>query len=187
MPGLLLTNTLAAYGTLFLLFASAATLVALSAPSLVPRWKERLNARYGLWFGTIFVAFGTLVTLYYSEVLGQAPCSLCWIQRVFLYPQVVILGIGALIADRRAVLYATVLSLLGAGVALYHHALQVGLLPHLPCPADAGALDCALPTFMAWGFISFPFMAFALFLFVALYLTYLSTIWRKYPPEAHAQ
>ena len=33
-----------------------------------------------------FVTFGGMfLTLFYSQVLGYAPCDLCWYQRVFLY------------------------------------------------------------------------------------------------------
>ena len=32
-------------------------------------------------------------SLYFSEVVGYEPCNLCWIQRAFLYPQVLLTGI----------------------------------------------------------------------------------------------
>src|SRR5690625_1829649 len=33
-----------------------------------------------------------LGSLFYSEVMGYEPCKLCWIQRIFMYPLVVIYG-----------------------------------------------------------------------------------------------
>lgn len=183
MPDLATTNMLVSYGTAFLMLCSLGILAALAVPSIVPKWKERLNAEYGLWTAFLFTLIASAITLYYSEYLGQAPCSLCWIQRVFLYPQVVLFLIAALLRDRKIALYSIALSILGALVALYHHYLQMGGMIHLPCPADGNAIDCATPTFVTWGFVTFPFMALTLFIFLVLFMTYLRSIWQKYPQE----
>jgi disulfide bond formation protein DsbB len=175
------TNLLVSYGTVFLLLSSFGLVVALIYPAITPEFKERFHAKHGLWVAFGFTLIASLITLYYSEYLGQAPCSLCWVQRVFLYPQVFIFGIAALSKDTKAVWYSLVLSLVGAVVALYHHYLQMGGQLHLPCPASGNAIDCATPTFVMWGFVTFPFMAFTLFVFLALFMVWLRAIWRKYP------
>ena len=36
----------------------------------------------------------TLGSLFYSEIAGFEPCKLCWLQRIFMYPQAVLLGIA---------------------------------------------------------------------------------------------
>src|SRR3989344_5990262 len=51
---------------------------------------------------------------------------LCWWQRIFLYPQVFLLGFAAHRKDAGMAFYSIVLSGLGLLVALYHHALQMG-------------------------------------------------------------
>jgi disulfide bond formation protein DsbB len=181
MLDLATTNLLASYGTIFLLLSSVGLLLAILFPGITPSWKERFHARHGLWVAFGFALIASAVTLYYSEYLGQAPCSLCWVQRVFLYPQIVIFAIAAMGKDMRAVFYSIALSVLGAIVALYHHYLQMGGQLHLPCPASGNAIDCATPTFVMWGFVTFPFMAFALFIFLALFMVWLRAIWRKYP------
>ncbi len=142
-----------------------------------------LLSRYGLWIAFAVTACATAITLYASEVLGMAPCSLCWVQRVFLYPQVVMFFIAAVIKDQRVALYSLALSAIGAIVALYHHWLQVGGNALFPCPATGNHIDCAEPTFVMWGFVTFPFMSFALFLFLIIFMTYLRSIWRKYHTE----
>ena len=38
----------------------------------------------------------TLAALFIGEVMGQAPCVLCWFQRAFMFPLAVILLIAAL-------------------------------------------------------------------------------------------
>ena len=76
MPGLELTNLLASYGTVVLVLGCFGLLLAIALPSLVPAWKERLFSSYGLWIAFLLAAAASAVTLYYSEVLGQAPCAL---------------------------------------------------------------------------------------------------------------
>ena len=41
-----------------------------------------------MWLAFLLTLGATAMTLYYSEVLGFAPCGWCWVQRVFLWPQV---------------------------------------------------------------------------------------------------
>ena len=181
MPDLATTNLFASYGTLLLLLCSFGLLLAILFPTITPEWKQKFHARHGLWVVFGFALFASIVTLYYSEYLGQAPCSLCWVQRVFLYPQVVIFFIAASMRDARAAWYSIVLSALGALVALYHHWLQMGGSALFPCLASGPGIACEIPTFVLWGFLTFPFMALALFVFLLLFMVWLRTLWRKYP------
>jgi disulfide bond formation protein DsbB len=101
----------------------------------------------------------SVLTLVYELAFGVVPCPLCWWQRVFLYPQVILFGLALWRPDRHVVDYALVLSVLGAGVALYHHALQI-FPGSLPCPADA---LCMQRHIFEFGYITFPLMAFTIF------------------------
>lgn len=186
MIDLATTNMLVAYGTVFLMLASVGLFFGTLYPSLTPEWKQKFHAKHGLWVAFGFALIATLMTLYYSEVLGQAPCSWCWVQRIFLYPQVVIFGLAAVMKDARAVWYSVGLSILGAIVALYHHWLQMGGSDFFPCPASGPGPACEVPTFITWGFITFPFMALVLFIFLILYVLWLRMLWRKYPLEGGA-
>lgn len=177
------TNLIASYATIFLNISALGLVGGILYPRIVPAFKERIHARFGLWIAFAFSLIATLITLYYSEFLGQTPCSLCWLQRIFLYPQVVIFFIAAVTKDTRAVWYSMGLSVLGALVALYHHWLQMGGAAFFPCPASGPGIACEVPTFVMWGFITFPFMAFSLFVFLILYVLWLRTLWRKYPLE----
>lgn len=182
MLDLATTNVIVSHGTLLLLLGSLGIVAALAMPKLISEQVNTLFSRHGMWFAFALATLATAITLYYSEVLGEAPCSWCWVQRAMLWPQVIILFIAALAKDRSAALYAIGLSAVGAVVALYHHWLQMGGSAFFPCPADGPGPACEIPTFVTWGFVTFPFMAFALFLFILLFMTYLRTTWRKYPP-----
>lgn len=111
---------------------------------------------------------GSFLTLFYQYILNYEPCDLCWYQRVFLYPQVLMFAYAWYKKDRAVLPYALVLSVAGFAVALYHHALQLGFDLMKPCSSAPFAVDCAKPSFIEFGFVTFPFMAVVLFGFLAL-------------------
>ena len=57
----------------------------------------------GLLFIWIVSAIATLGSLYFSEIRHYEPCKLCWIQRIFMYP-IVIMTTVAFIQKMRVLL-----------------------------------------------------------------------------------
>jgi len=119
---------------------------------------------------------GVATTLLYSEVFGFIPCSLCWLQRVALYPQVLLVLVAFKLQDTKHFpLYGIVLSAFGFVVAVYQYIYQA--LPQellesglLPCLAD-GSADCSKKVMEVFGFVTFPFLSAVLFAFlIILYL-----------------
>lgn len=131
---------------------------------------------YGLW-AAFLVSFGsTVMTLLYSEVFGFIPCGLCWLQRVCLYPQVLILGLALYYKDKNAAKYGIALSIPGIVVSLYQHYLQMGGAELVTCPVTGGGADCAERILFEFGFMTFPLMSAFLFIFlIALYIYILKT------------
>jgi disulfide bond formation protein DsbB len=114
-----------------------------------------------------FITLGaTLVSLYYSDYLGVLPCGLCWFQRVFIYSQVFLYGLAWYRNDKGMLPYSLVLSIFGIVIALYHEYLQLGYSELMPCPAIASTIDCARPTFIEYGFVTFPLASVVLFGFL---------------------
>ncbi len=113
-------------------------------------------------FVVTLVASG--LTLYYSEILGFEPCPLCWWQRVFLYPQVILLALALFGRKAGVAAMSIALSVIGLAFAVYHHALQMLPSGTLPCPA-AGP-SCAQITLLEFGYITYPLMAATIFAFV---------------------
>ncbi|CAM4148720.1 disulfide oxidoreductase [Geobacillus sp. FSL K6-0789] len=109
----------------------------------------------------------TLGSLYFSEVLGYIPCDLCWFQRIFMYPQVIILGIAIVRKDAAAARYSFTLSLIGGGISLYHYGLQkIPLLQEYAI--SCGRIPCT-GQYINWlGFITIPFLAFTAFMIIML-------------------
>src|SRR5437016_4508659 len=54
-----------------------------------------------------------LVSLFYSEVLHYAPCFHCWVDRIFIFPQVIIFAVALYRAEKTVIFYSLILSLLG--------------------------------------------------------------------------
>lgn len=119
-------------------------------------------SRHGLWIAFLISAAASLVTIVHSGIFNLPPCPLCWWQRAFLYPQAVMFAIAALRRDISIALYSIVLSVVGAGIAIYHHILQMYPMGGLPCPAE-GSISCAQILFLQFGYITYPMMALSIF------------------------
>lgn len=125
-------------------------------------------AMNSLLIGFVTAFAGAVLTLFYSEYLLYKPCDLCWFQRIFLYPQIVLFGLALYKKDFGIYVYTLALSLIGLVIAIYHHALQIGYNIYKPCSEAPFAVDCAKPSFIEYGFVTFPFMAVVLFGFLAI-------------------
>ena len=106
----------------------------------------------------ILATASTLGSLFFSEVMGLKPCVLCWYQRIFMYPLVVILLVGLFPLDRRVVRYALPLAIIGLGFAVYHYLLYSGYIPESMAPCDK-ELSCAEIDLELFGFITIPMMS----------------------------
>ncbi|MEJ5254964.1 MAG: disulfide bond formation protein B [Acidimicrobiales bacterium] len=113
----------------------------------------------------LVASVATFGSLYYSQIAGFTPCTLCWYQRICMYPLAVILGVAAIRGDRDVRWYALPLALIGAGFSTYHSWIQA-------FPPDSGTSFCTAEapctTRHVWefGFVSLPFMALCGFSFV---------------------
>lgn len=130
-----------------------------------PRLHRTLDLLEG---NAIILAFALTITaslssLFYSQIAGLPPCSLCWIQRALLFPQVLILGIAWWLEAHRLIRYSSGLSVLGMIVSAYQSYLQFGGSNHILCNALGGTVSCAQRYFLELGYITMPIMSFTIF------------------------
>lgn len=141
-------------------------------------------AARGPWLHAAWVVaiVATLGSLWFSEVRGFVPCTLCWYQRVLMYPLVWWLGAAAWRADRALAALALPLALLGLGVAGYHYAEQ--MVPGFGAPGlCASGVPCSA-RYIAWGgVVTIPFLSGSAFLLIA---TGLGLALRRPSPRAPA-
>lgn len=161
-------NFVLGLGTLAMQVGAAVLLLTYFFPSLVPQAERlaSLTEKRGLGLVFLLTAGGIALTLFYSDVLGFEPCPLCWWQRIFLYPQAILFGMALGREQYRAAAidFSIVFSVFGAAIALYQHALQMLPSGSLPCPATGAS--CAQRLVFEFDYITFPLMAFSLFVFL---------------------
>lgn len=127
-----------------------------------------LLSKYALLLGFLSTLFAVVVSLIYSDFLGQVPCGLCWFQRIFLYSQLILFMVAYLKNDIKVFGYTIWLAIVGAVLAAYHSYVQLGYSELVPCPVASVAADCSKPLFFSYGFMTFPFTSLILFLFLIL-------------------
>ncbi len=110
-----------------------------------------------------------LGALFASEVLRLPPCSLCWYQRIFMVPLVLLLPLGMFPVDSRVVRYTLPLALVGGAVALYHVLLVAGVVPESAAPCAQG-VPCKEQPLVLLGFISLPLLSLAAFSLITVSL-----------------
>ena len=110
----------------------------------------------------LIAAVSMLGSLFFSDVMGFAPCVLCWYQRIFIYPLVLIFGVGLFSFDAGVIKYSLPLAAAGWLVALYHTLLYWGIIPKSIQPCSEG-VPCTEKYIELFGFLSIPFMSFLAF------------------------
>lgn len=120
-----------------------------------------------LYFGLLVATVATTGSLFLSEIAGFAPCKLCWYQRIFMYPQVILLGIASFKNDCGIVKYTLPLLGIGIAVASYHYVLQMSPLP-LPCTDEIAS--CAAKQAARFGYITIPLMSWTAFLLIGVFM-----------------
>jgi disulfide bond formation protein DsbB len=127
------------------------------------RLERSPDAAWLLVFGCWVVAsMSTLGALFFSEIMELPPCVLCWYQRIFMFPLVLLLPVGLFPFDARVVRYALPLALAGWLVSLFQVLLVVGLIPEAIRPCTQG-VPCSEVQIQWLGFVNIPLLSFIAF------------------------
>lgn len=119
-----------------------------------------------LLFSFLIALFATAGSLIYSEFLKFPPCPLCWYQRIFMYP-IVILTAMAWRFKENINKYIIALASIGGLFSLYHYLLEFGIVPSTFCSAEG--VSCAQRLVFEFGFVSLPFMTLTGFILIILF------------------
>jgi len=114
---------------------------------------------FGCW---LIASISTLGALFFSEIMDLPPCVLCWYQRIFMFPLVLLLPVGLFPFDPRVVRYALPLALAGWLVSLFQVLLVVGLIPEAIRPCTQG-VPCSEVQIEWLGFVNIPLLSFIAF------------------------
>ena len=123
------------------------------------------NRLFAAW-ATSFLA--TMGSLYFSEIREYAPCELCWYQRIFMYPIVILLAAAIIKKDAKAAFYSATLSGIGGLISIYHYGAQKIDFMSETSPS-CGLVPCT-GEYINWlGFITIPLLAFTAFVIIFVF------------------
>ncbi len=132
------------------------------ATGAVPGWAAELTraARRGAPVFAFAAAAGSMAgSLIYSEHFGLVPCTLCWVQRGFMYPLAILLGVALLVPRWRRLInmVSVVVATGGLAVSIWHRYEQAtGTSVGVSCAVDN---PCSSRFVDEFGFITIPTMA----------------------------
>lgn len=110
----------------------------------------------------IVALVASLGALFVGEVMGQAPCVLCWFQRAFMFPLAIILAVAVYIADGHASRYVLPVAGIGGLIALYHSLLYLGVIAEAPTPCGLGP-SCSSANMVVLGGLPLPLLSLTAF------------------------
>jgi disulfide bond formation protein DsbB len=107
------------------------------------------------------------LSLFYSEIIGYPPCTLCWVQRIFLYPQLILFGLAWYKKENAIIDFSLVFAIFGSVSSLYHMYVEAGGKTGLACANPAsGEVSCAVRYLYEFNYVTLPLMALTLSLFI---------------------
>lgn len=122
----------------------------------------------------IFLAFlvslvATLGSLFFSQIMNFIPCSLCWYQRIFMYPLVFLFLINLLFPDDKIFKYTFPIVLIGWSISIYHNLLMYKIIPEDLSPCVQG-VPCSTMYINWLGFITIPLLSFFAYTIILILL-----------------
>jgi disulfide bond formation protein DsbB len=100
--------------------------------------------RYSFYLAWLIATFGTLLSLYYSEIKGAEPCKLCWLQRIFLFPLPILLFPLIFKGKKEFIPYVLPLPIIGLAVAIFQTAITPPCCYISPLPPALGIVGFLL-------------------------------------------
>jgi disulfide bond formation protein DsbB len=121
------------------------------------------STSWNLIFSCWLVAMiSTLGSLFFSEIMDLTPCILCWYQRIFMFPLVLILFVSLYPLDKKVVRYALPIAIVGLLFTIYHCLLFYGFIPENLQPCSRG-VSCKDANMLLFGFLPIPLLSLASF------------------------
>lgn len=134
---------------------------------------KKLVSPYGYYLVFLISLTSTLGSLFFSEVAKFPPCVLCWYQRIFMYPQPLIIYLSILRDEKVLGPYLLLINIVGGIIAAYHSFLMIApKLNFINCELG-GAVSCTKNFTLYYGYITIPVMSLTAFVMNIILLTVL--------------
>lgn len=148
-----------------------------TSKSVIPNTQDWLKY---LAFAQALIA--TAGSLFFSEVMRLPPCSLCWYQRIAMYPLGLILGVSVIRRDGVARIYGLPLAVIGLLVTVYHNLLYYKIIPDSITPCTSG-VSCTSKQLEWLGFVTIPLLSLISFVVIVLSLYFAGRAEKKHQEE----
>lgn len=120
---------------------------------------KQIFSRWNILFlSWLVVTTSALGSLFFSYVMEFPPCVLCWYQRIFLFPLVIILAVGLFPFDKKVIKFALPLAVAGWLTSAYHNLLYAGIIPESIQPCTQG-VSCTEEYIKLFGVFSIPMLS----------------------------
>ena len=133
-------------------------------------WIKLNNFLGGYWkqlsFGLVLTA--TSGSLYMSQILEYTPCHLCWFQRIFMYPLVLLTGVALLFEKEDVHEYVLPMVMIGGSISIYHYSVQV--LSKVSSGCSTLAVSCSDKFTYYFGYMTIPMFALTAFAAIGILL-----------------
>jgi disulfide bond formation protein DsbB len=133
---------------------------------------KQLIRKHGLLLLLIIPLSAIAGSLYYEIHANFEPCLLCWWQRIFMYPQAVLIVAALYYKTRDIVKYLIPLSILGALTSGVHYfeQTQARLAPHIDpfVTCSYGDVSCSSSYIFQFGYITIPLMTLTAFILIII-------------------
>ena len=129
--------------------------------------KSAWSLLLGAW---LLATLSTAGAIFIGEVMLMTPCTLCWYQRIAMFPLALILGMASYGNDRHGAVYAMPLAVTGTLFSGYHTLLVAGWIPKTWIPCSAG-VSCANQKLEILDGVQIPWLSFAAFLLITVLLS----------------
>lgn len=151
--------------TPILLLHLAIAIIAILALMKKDGFLKKHFKKHGMLYALIVSVAAMVGSLGFSEGYAYPPCKLCWIQRIFHYPQLFLFAIAMYHKDTRVWAYSIWLSVVGFIFAGYQVLIQFSpsLAASSFCSIVPAAESCSDILTQSYGYISIPVMSLTLF------------------------
>lgn len=118
---------------------------------------------FAAWLMALIASGGAL---FIGEIMGQAPCELCWYQRLFMFPLAILLGLALYRDDHAVWFYGLSFAAAGLLFAAYHSLLYFRIVPEPLRPCSVKGPSCSDAAMTIMGGLPIPLLAVFAFAFI---------------------
>jgi disulfide bond formation protein DsbB len=119
--------------------------------------------------GWLIATASTLGALFFGEIMKLPPCSMCWYQRIFMFPMTLILPFALFPFDRNVLRSVLPLAGFGGLLAAFHVLLVEGVIPERVAPCRQG-VPCSETVAEWFGFVTIPLLSLTAFAAITVLL-----------------